>query len=60
MIICYKILITVVIIFGVAIVVSVFFDLHIGRIIEKGFEMLMVVLVAILAIEAIGFIWTLS
>lgn len=60
MIICYKILITVVILFGVAITASVFFDLDIGRIIEKGFELLIVVLVAILAIEAIGFIWTLS
>lgn len=60
MIICYKILTTIIILFGVVIIVSMFLDLNIGRIVEKGFELLMVVLVAILAIEAIGFIWTLS
>lgn len=58
MIICYKISTTALLILGVAFVANVFLDLRIGSTIDKCFDLWMLGLVAILAIDAIRALWT--
>lgn len=59
MIIYYKILVTVVFILGITAAANVFLDLGIGRYLEKYFDLWMLGLVAISAIDAIRLLWTL-